>query len=161
MPTAMDIAYYFLAVAPANDVTNLKLQKLCAYAQAISLGYTGKPLFEEDLEAWTHGPVAPSVYQAFKEFGNACIAAPVALETALEPFSQEQRYILQMTWATYGRFTAWALRDQSHWDFPGNFKSRGDIIPKDEIAEAFKDSLLVRRMRENEDECKAAAELDV
>lgn len=161
MPNAMDVALYFLSVAPENDITHLKLQKLCAYAQAISLGYTERPFFDEEIEAWTHGPVIPSLYQEFKTYGNAVIPAPVEVETALRPFSQEQRYILQMTWATYGRFTAWALREQSHWDFPGDFESRGAIIPKNTIMEVFRNSPLVRRMHANDSISDAAHALDI
>ena len=162
MATAMDVANFFLASAPSDDeLTNLKLQKLCSYAQAVSLAYSGRQLFEEDIEAWQHGPVVPSVYHEFKSNGRAPIAPPLSLKSSLQPFDQEQRYILQMTWATYGRFTAWALRDQSHWDFPGDFDSHGGLITKEAIASAFKNAHLVRRMRENQTVSEAAYALDV
>ncbi len=42
MATALDVAFVFLAAAPPEDfLTGLKLQKLCSYAQAVSLAYTG------------------------------------------------------------------------------------------------------------------------
>lgn len=151
MPTAMDVAAFFLASAPPEDeLTNLKLQKLCSYAQAISLAYTNRPLFEEDIEAWQHGPVVPSVYQEFKSHGRAPIASLVSLDSAMSVFNQEQRFVLQTVWAAYGRFTAWALRDQSHWDFPGDFNSRGEIISKQAIANAFKNAPVVQHMRETQ-----------
>jgi len=49
-------------------LTNLKLQKMLYYAQAWHLALFNKELFEEDFQAWVHGPVLPSQYQRFKEF---------------------------------------------------------------------------------------------
>ncbi len=49
-------------------LTNLKLQKLLYYAQAWYLVLKGKALFNEDFQAWVHGPVLPSQYRRFKEF---------------------------------------------------------------------------------------------
>jgi uncharacterized phage-associated protein len=50
-------------------LTNLKLQKLLYYAQAWYLALKNKPLFQEDFQAWIHGPALPSQYRRFKEFG--------------------------------------------------------------------------------------------
>ncbi len=65
------IADYFIYVA--NDtgsfLSNLKLQKLVYYAQAWHLGIFDTPLFDEDFEAWVHGPVIPYLFYKYKEFG--------------------------------------------------------------------------------------------
>ena len=162
MARVIDVAYFFLASAPSEDqLTHLKLQKLCAYAQAICLAYSGHEMFGEDLEAWQHGPVIPSLYQEFKSFGHAPIAAPVSLEAITRSFNEVESYVLQMVWAVYGRFTAWSLRQQSHWDFPGDFDSRGAIISKDNIKSAFANNTLVQKMREQQSLEAAARELEV
>lgn len=49
-------------------LTNLKLQKLLYYAQAWYIALNGDPLFEEDFQAWVHGPVLPSQYQRFRDY---------------------------------------------------------------------------------------------
>jgi uncharacterized phage-associated protein len=51
------------------DCSNKKLQKLLYYVQAWSLVFTGKKVFEADIEAWLHGPVVPDIYHEYKEFG--------------------------------------------------------------------------------------------
>lgn len=161
MPTAMDVAEYFLAAAPTEEpLTNLKLQKLCAYAQAVSLAYAGVTLFEEEIQAWTHGPVVPSVYTEFRENGSNAIPPRLSLGDALAKFSETEKYILQMTWLAYGRFTAWALRDQSHWDFPGAFGSM-ETIPVDKIRAAFTNNPLVQRMHHNDVGTETRYALDV
>ncbi|WP_218124294.1 Panacea domain-containing protein [Chitinophaga filiformis] len=43
------------------------MQKLVYYAQAWHLVAFLTPLFEEDIEAWTHGPVIRSLYRRFKD----------------------------------------------------------------------------------------------
>ncbi|MDY6902770.1 MAG: DUF4065 domain-containing protein [Cyanobacteriota bacterium] len=72
MAKVQDIADYFIWLA--NDsgsfISNLKLQKLVYYAQAWYLAINGQPLFDEDFEAWIHGPTIPSLYQKYKEFNR-------------------------------------------------------------------------------------------
>ena len=48
--------------------TNLKLQKLLYYCQAWHLAIADRPLFDDDIEAWVHGPVVPRVFGRFKSF---------------------------------------------------------------------------------------------
>lgn len=148
MPNAMDVANYFLATLgsdPESDVTNLKLQKLCAYAQALSLAILKAPLFSEPLEAWKHGPVVPSVYKAFGRKGSSPIRVKgLSEQRAREPFSDEQKFILEAVKNWYGGFSAWNLRRRSHSDFPGKFGSKR-AIPNDEIAARFSAMPAIRK----------------
>lgn len=50
-----------------EPLTNLKLQKLLYYAKGWYLALYDKPLFNDKIEAWVHGPVVPSIYHAFKQ----------------------------------------------------------------------------------------------
>lgn len=52
-----------------DAVTHLKLQKLLYYIQAWVLADHKESLFDEDFEAWTHGPVLPSIYRKYKDRG--------------------------------------------------------------------------------------------
>lgn len=67
--TYKDIADYFIAFA--NDshdlITNLKLQKLVYYVQAWNLAITGDKLFDNNFEAWVHGPVLVDLYNDYRE----------------------------------------------------------------------------------------------
>lgn len=68
--TANDVAKWFLSRVDrdsGDSITHLKLQKLVYYAQAWNLAHFGEPLFDEELKAWTHGPVAPSVWHEYKD----------------------------------------------------------------------------------------------
>ena len=61
--TASKLADYYIWFA--NDVgsylSNHKLQKLLYYAQAWYLAFEDTPLFDEDFEAWVHGPTIPAL----------------------------------------------------------------------------------------------------
>lgn len=48
--------------------TNLMLQKLVYFSQGYAMGILGHPLFEEEIEAWTYGPVIPKLYHQLKSY---------------------------------------------------------------------------------------------
>jgi len=52
-----------------KSVSNLKLQKILFYIQAAFLVKIGEPCFEADIQAWKHGPVVPSTYRDFRDYG--------------------------------------------------------------------------------------------
>ena len=65
MADVKDIAQLFIQLGDGDDVTNLKVQKLVYYAQGFYLALNGKPLFNNDIKAWAHGPVVPELYQEY------------------------------------------------------------------------------------------------
>jgi uncharacterized phage-associated protein len=143
MPNSIDAAKFFLAQAneDAGDlVSNLKLQKLVYYAQGFHLAVFGSPLFDEQIEAWTHGPVVPSVYHHYKHHGSGSIPFPTDFDA--EVFSAEQIDLLNEVQQMYGQYSAWRLREMTHEEAPwkNNFKA-GALnleIPKDEMQAFFK-----------------------
>lgn len=152
MPTAMDVAKYFLATLgcdPESDLTNLKMQKLCAYAQGVSLGLYNRPIFEDQLEAWTHGPVVPAVYHTFKGNGGSPIPSDedISEKYAREVFNDEEKFVLEAVKVWYGSLSAWTLRDRSHVDFPGEFGSKQEISQED-IRGRFKEMPRLRNLRD-------------
>ncbi|WP_341837770.1 type II toxin-antitoxin system antitoxin SocA domain-containing protein [Chitinophaga pollutisoli] len=70
MYTANQIASWFLMhlnTEAGDTISPMKLQKLIYYAQAWHLALYDKPLFEDRIEAWGHGPTVPAVYKRFKD----------------------------------------------------------------------------------------------
>lgn len=63
-PSASDVAKYLLE--KKGVLTGFQLQKLLYYCQAWSLTIEGRPLFPEEIRAYEHGPVAPSVSMQHK-----------------------------------------------------------------------------------------------
>ncbi|MEJ8673441.1 Panacea domain-containing protein [Chromobacterium amazonense] len=78
------MAYSAMAVANAfirrteegrlNDLSPMKLQKLLYFAQGWHLVHYGVPLIDDFFARWTYGPVIPSIYHDFKEYGAGMIA---------------------------------------------------------------------------------------
>ena len=62
--TVFDIAKYILH--QRGQMSTMKLQKLCYYAQAWSLVWDDTPLFDEDFSAWRNGPVCEPLFYATK-----------------------------------------------------------------------------------------------
>lgn len=70
--TAAHVANYFLISSKRlkNIVMNpLKLMKMVYFSYAWYLHLTNSTLFDEQIEAWKHGPVIPSLYHEFKHLG--------------------------------------------------------------------------------------------
>ena len=68
--TAQRVADYIIHFfhEHGDPITNLKLQKLIYYTQGWHLGIHERPLFDDRLEAWLHGPVQPTLYHALKTY---------------------------------------------------------------------------------------------
>gem|GEM_PF-20528 len=124
----------------------LKLQKLLYFAQGISFRMTGEELFEEDFQAWPHGPVVPSVYKAYKNYGDSPIKLSYVITEIREIFrtildyvceiygKYDGRYLLRLTYAQ----TPWLnARKDKKSDEPSN-----EIILKNDISPYFATAIL-------------------
>lgn len=147
------IANFFLKKANDQgiDVTILKLLKLVYIGYGWVLALTGRKLFDEDIQAWQHGPVVPSIYYEFKHFGKAPInkfATDFNLETndlsvpEINENDEDVLFILNRVWDIYHKFSAWALRDKTHepdtpWTKTYNESTPNKIIEPGIIKEHF------------------------
>ncbi len=64
MANVHDVASYILN--KKGPMTAMKLQKLVYYAQAWSLVWDERPLFDSRIEAWANGPVVRDLYSGHK-----------------------------------------------------------------------------------------------
>lgn len=58
--TIFDVAKYILH--KRGTMSTMKLQKLCYYAQGWNMVWNHLPLFNEDFQAWTNGPVCKELF---------------------------------------------------------------------------------------------------
>ena len=142
--TAFDVARYFIALSNDSEdegISNLKLQKLLYYAQGYHLAIYDKPLFNEDIEAWLHGPVCPEVYRKYKSNKENPIFAP-SEDDFSQIFTVEQMGLLDEVYYVFGQFAAWKLRDMTHEEIPWkNHEADAGIILHDEMRQYFKTRL--------------------
>ncbi|MFK4965181.1 Panacea domain-containing protein [Lactococcus garvieae] len=69
---SMNIADYFVksSIKQNIEINNLKLQKLLYYFYAKKLVEGEENPFDEKFEKWQYGPVLPSIYHSYKQFGG-------------------------------------------------------------------------------------------
>lgn len=94
-----------LLINAANSgelMTNMKLQKMLYYQQGFHLAYFDKPLFQEDIEAWMYGPVVPSMYEKYKEFGRNGIEPDRTMDFAFE--ERKEQALFDEVCKVYGLF---------------------------------------------------------
>lgn len=128
--SAKAVANALLHIASEHQaqVTPLKLQKLAYIAHGWSLGLLNEPLVTDELpEAWQYGPVFPSLYHEFKEYGKGSIGKKATdlnfTGTGLQ-FQVEEPTIpeddkltwalLRKVWDQYGKYGGIALSDLTH-----------------------------------------------
>lgn len=160
---AKPVANFFLdlAASEGKSLTPMKLQKLVYYAHGWNLGLTGEPLLDEQVQAWSFGPVIRSIYNEFREFGadeitsRALDAIPaggmkyVFRTSSLDdsPDTVPVKNLLNRVWEVYGKFSATQLSNMTHapgtpWDRVnkqyGGQMPKYTTIPQDWIADYFR-----------------------
>ena len=86
-----------------DSITNLKLQKLLYYMQGYYLAVFGKPLFEEDIEAWQYGPVVPKSYDKFSTYGKGVL---MPTSEGVASFKEEEEELLNEVFEVYNDYSA-------------------------------------------------------
>ena len=108
-----------------DSITHLKLQKLLYYIQAWALVFSGRPLFEEPIQAWAHGPVVEAIFHKYKDYGWEAIGAPEEVPDIDDLAEQHIKSIL----AAYGDYTAKNLELMTHRETPW-IAARGSLPPE-------------------------------
>jgi uncharacterized phage-associated protein len=123
MAHVCDVAAFILE--ERGTMTAMKLQKLVYYSQAWSLVWDEEPLFEETIQAWANGPVAPALYAHHR--GKFSVS-PGEIGGSPDKLSSDQRDTVAAVLRYYGDLTAQQLSDLTHAEAPWN-KARGDLGP--------------------------------
>ena len=140
--TAQDVADYFLAKVDeeqGDTLTNLKLQKLLYYAQGFCLAIYEEPLFNDEIEAWTYGPVVPAIYHKYSECGTGSLPKPTTFDES--KFSAEAGELLNEIQEVFGQFSAWKLANMTHEEPPWRNTPVGTVISHDALRDHFKTQL--------------------
>ncbi|MEK0246304.1 type II toxin-antitoxin system antitoxin SocA domain-containing protein [Bifidobacterium mongoliense] len=140
MSSITEVARYILE--RQGRMTTMKLEKLAFYAQARSLAMTGKPIFDEDFEAWAGGPVSPELFGFHR--GRFSISA-ADLRVPLKKLPDSTKHIVDSTCDSLGGLTGNQLSEKTHREDPWKI-TRGEtplqspssaIISKNIIAQYY------------------------
>lgn len=122
MENVRAIADWFLN---KEEMTHKKLQKLCYYAQAWYCAlYGGDPLFEDEIQAWVHGPVVISLYPEYKSYRWN----PIPKKENAPHFPERVTAVLDAVWDAYGAYTGDQLELLTHSENPWK-DARGNLEP--------------------------------
>lgn len=115
MHTVFDVAKYILH--QCGEMTTMKLQKLCYYAQAWSLAWDGKPLFDEDFQAWANGPVCVELYNEHR--GQFVIGENFFDQKGnCDDFEKDEIETMDIVLKAYGDKTPLYLSELTHKENP-------------------------------------------
>lgn len=107
---AVQVGKYFYC--RNNDFSEIQIQKLTYYAYAWNLALNNEKLFEERPQAWIHGPVFRSLYDAMRcrEFYDTNI---LDIDAAIR-----DNEILCMIYNLYGKYSGNELEQMTHSESP-------------------------------------------
>lgn len=119
MYSALDIAKWvvFLFKQKDKEITNLKLQKVLYYIQVAFLKTVHQVAFEDEIQAWRHGPVVPSVYYEYNHFVADPIEQDAKAQDLVQVLPDHMDIINEVVNRTQD-IPAWTLVDETHQEFP-------------------------------------------
>ena len=103
-------------------MSTMKLQKLVYYAQAWSLVWDEKPLFNSRIEAWANGPIIPDLYNQHRGLFTATI------DTFPEDsgkLTEDEKETIDVVLGAYGHLNGQQLSDLSHSERPWREARKG------------------------------------
>lgn len=131
-------------IEKGQEITPLALQKLLYYVQGFAKVFLGEFLFEEECEAWVHGPVYTRIYNKYREFGSGNIEQDVDYNIE-ELMNEDTKNLIDVIVNSFGYYNGKALEMMTHYEqpwvnarknMPINEKSN-NIISKEDIKEYF------------------------
>ena len=75
-----------------------------------------RPLFPEEIAAWTHGPVVRELYEYYQKHGNGAIPCPTEID--FTRYGEETRSLLDEVYSVFGQFSAWKLPNMTQAESP-------------------------------------------
>lgn len=136
------IAEYIIMVG--KEVTPLALQKLLYYAQGFYKVFFGRFLFDDDCQAWVHGPVYYKIYEKYKSFKSGNIPLYMDYDVA-DMIDDEKRGLIDVIVRYFGYYNGKALEQMSHYETPWinarvgltATENTNRIIDKEDISDYF------------------------
>ena len=128
-----------------GDITPLALQKSLYYVQGFYYAFNDKFLFEEDCQAWAHGPVYPEVYFKYKHFKFDPIESKIEVSDTI--FTSSELIIIENVIKHFCCYSGKVLEKFTHSEYPWletrgeipEFESSTEVIKKEYIGKYFKD----------------------
>lgn len=143
MTSIHDVAAY---ITRKGNLSTMKLQKLCYYAQGWHLAWHGTPLFDEELEAWKMGPVSRDLYKHHR--GEASVDSWEHENASADNVPALGAATLDTILEFYSPYSGFELGEMTHHETPwidaynvGPFMKGSTRISKDALKQYFSERL--------------------
>ena len=142
-------------ISLTGDITPLALQKILYYVQGLFWAFVKDYIFDEDCQAWAHGPVYGDIYHKYKDYRyepiDKCEVSTDAFESVL---NGEEIEIVNSLVRNFGRYSGKMLEEITHFETPwrearGNLKKldrSNQVIDKNNIREYFEEVIKSYKM---------------
>ncbi len=107
-----------------SEITPLALQKLLYYAQGFKKAFTDTFMFEQDCEAWAHGPVYRDVYHKYRGYGYNPIEEG-RLHYGNIHLTDDEEELLDHIILYFGCYSGKVLEHMTHSEEPWRSARRG------------------------------------
>jgi uncharacterized phage-associated protein len=151
MYNCFDIAKKLLNLAKSDAIhmDTMKLLKLTYIAHGYNLGFKGKPLFENAVQAWKYGPVIPELYHVTKRFGGKSVDPAIVELYSENELNENDDKFLTIIWNAYKKYNGLQLSSKTHeegtpWDKVYN-QVHYNVIDNTIIEEYYKELINARR----------------
>ena len=133
MEKSLDVARYIVTYFQQREdlITQLKLQKLLYYVQGWHLAFFDKPAFNEEFQAWIHGPVNYEVYQEYRDYQWR----PILEEQPDANLNDQLKELTNKVMEVYGTDSAIELELRTHREQPWIIARKG--LPEDANSDAI------------------------
>jgi uncharacterized phage-associated protein len=155
MYNSYQIANYFIKSSQdtGQELTPMKLIKLCYIAHGWHLGLYDTQLLDEVIYAWKYGPVVDTVYKEFRKYGSSQIAelySDCEGENIYPMPDEKIKPFLDAIWKSYSKYDGVQLSAMTHqsntpwdiiWNKKGGNREKYAIIPNDLIKAHYKEKI--------------------
>lgn len=108
------VAAYLLK--QCEDVTHLALQKMLYYTQGFYYAFSKQFMFDEDCEAWVHGPVYREIYNKYSDYKYGTIDEVLEIDNGY--FSTLEKAVMDSVVDSFGRYSGKVLERLTHSESP-------------------------------------------
>ncbi|MGN2348321.1 Panacea domain-containing protein [Clostridium cagae] len=155
----LDVSLYVAhhSAEKGTPISNLQLQKILYYIQAMFLVNKGVECFNEEILHWNYGPVIREAYDEFKVYGNGFIPKDVEYSKIIfdsktnqidfskeslddELFCLEDIVLMNVVIDAYRTKAPFELVNKTHQEDPWSKTQSNEIIPKQKIEEYYKNN---------------------
>lgn len=108
-----------------EDITPLALQKALYYIQGLYYAFMGTFLFEDDCEAWVHGPVYRDIYNRYSSYRFDPVEGDKDFDVSV--FTDEEKAVIDSVIQCFCCYSGKILENFTHSEMPW-LKTRGNLL---------------------------------